>query len=140
VKLLFDAAALHEDLGDAGPRVVLRAHAETVGPGLQDGEDSAARRPGQPAPFGEEIRGLADRPDHVDRAARFPGDIFKGPAKIALVYILPIGLIISAPVDVLRGKFVWPHIIYLIIFTAILSFTAFRFWNYALRRYSSASS
>lgn len=78
--------------------------------------------------------------ESVFRAARFPGDIFKGPAKIALLYILPVGLIISAPADVLRGKFVWPHIIYLIIFTAILSFAAFKFWNFALRRYSSASS
>ncbi len=78
--------------------------------------------------------------ESVFRAARFPGDIFKGPAKIALLYILPIGLIISVPTDILRGKFIWPHISYLIIFTAILSLAAFRFWNYALRRYSSASS
>lgn len=78
--------------------------------------------------------------ESVFRAARFPGDIFKGPAKIALLYILPIGLIISIPADVLRGKFAWPHIIYLIIFTAVLSFIAFKFWHFALRRYSSASS
>lgn len=78
--------------------------------------------------------------ESVFRAARFPGDIFKGPAKIALLYIMPIGLIISIPADVLRGKFVWPHIIYLFIFTATLSFIAFKFWNFALRRYSSASS
>lgn len=78
--------------------------------------------------------------ESVFRAARFPGDIFKGPAKIALLYILPIGLIISVPADVLRGKFVWPHIIYLFVFTAVLSIAAFKFWHFALRRYSSASS
>ena len=78
--------------------------------------------------------------ESVFRAARFPGDIFKGPAKIALLYILPIGLIISVPTDILRGKFVWSHIIYIFIVTVILSIIAFRFWNYALRRYSSASS
>lgn len=78
--------------------------------------------------------------ESVFRAARFPGDIFKGPARIALLYIVPVGLVVSAPADVLLGKFVWSHISFLIIFTAILSFTAFRFWNYALRHYSSASS
>lgn len=78
--------------------------------------------------------------ESVFRAARFPGDIFKGPARIALLYTLPIGLIISVPADVLRGKFAWAHIIYLFIFTAVLSIAAFKFWHFALRRYSSASS
>lgn len=78
--------------------------------------------------------------ESVFRAARFPGDIFKGPARIALLYILPVGLIVSVPADVLRGKLAWPHIIYFFVFAAILSFIAYRFWNYALRHYSSASS
>lgn len=74
------------------------------------------------------------------RAARFPGDIFKGPAKIALLYILPIGLIISVPANILRGKIIWPQMIYLAIFTALIFTIAIWFWNFALRRYSSASS
>lgn len=78
--------------------------------------------------------------ESVFRSARFPGDIFKGPAKIVLLYVLPIGMIISVPADVLRGRFDWPHIIYLFVFTVILSFIAFKFWHFALRRYSSASS
>ena len=38
--------------------------------------------------------------ESVFRAARFPGDIFKGPARIALLYILPVGLIVSVPADI----------------------------------------
>lgn len=78
--------------------------------------------------------------ESVMRAGRFPGDIFQGPVRLIMFYLLPIGLFVTVPANILRGIFDWPHMAYLTVFTLALFVVSLAFWRFALRHYSSASS
>lgn len=71
---------------------------------------------------------------------RLPIDIYKQPLQGILTYLIPVGIMISLPAKTLMGRGS-PLIILLAIFIGLLSiFLSIRFWNYALTKYSSASS
>jgi ABC-2 type transport system permease protein len=76
----------------------------------------------------------------VFRIAKYPTDIFGKPFKIILSYVLPISFIATFPAKSLLGILSWQNIIFSLFFTATLLFFSLKFWNFALRRYSSASS
>jgi len=76
----------------------------------------------------------------VTSMARFPVDIYKQPLKGVLTYLLPIGVMITLPAKALMG-FVTPFGIFVSISFGLLTlFLAIRFWNFALQKYTSASS
>lgn len=71
---------------------------------------------------------------------RFPVDIYKQPLQTIITYFIPIGIMISFPAKALMGMIsFWGVIISLVVGVTTL-LVSFRFWNFALRRYSSASS
>jgi ABC-2 type transport system permease protein len=71
---------------------------------------------------------------------RLPVDIYKQPLQAFLTYLIPVGIMISLPAKAMMG-FVGPSGILIgLLVGAIALFIAFRFWNYALTKYSSASS
>lgn len=78
--------------------------------------------------------------ENVMRIARYPTDIFKGVFKFLLIYIIPISVIATVPVKTLLGFITWPYLIYAFGFTLILFLISLKFWNFALRHYTSASS
>ena len=71
---------------------------------------------------------------------RLPVDIYKQPLQGFLTYLIPVGIMITLPAKAIMGL-VGPLGILFALFTGVIAmFIALRFWNYALTKYSSASS
>lgn len=76
----------------------------------------------------------------VVNLGRFPVDIYKQPLRGVLTYLIPVGIMISLPAKVLIGVVSPFGIIVSFAIGAIGVFISLRFWNFALKRYTSASS
>lgn len=71
---------------------------------------------------------------------KFPVEIYREPVRSFLTFVVPVGIMITFPVKTLIGlTSVW-GIVLSIIFGSMLLFLSIRFWNLALRHYTSASS
>jgi len=71
---------------------------------------------------------------------RLPVDIYKQPLQMFLTYLIPIGIMITLPAKAAMGV-VAPWGVVAAFAIGILSvFISLRFWNYALTKYTSASS
>lgn len=71
---------------------------------------------------------------------RFPVDIYKEPLRGVLTYFVPIGIMMSVPPKVLMGTLSGWGIIGSFAIGGLVFLVGLRFWNYALRKYTSASS
>lgn len=71
---------------------------------------------------------------------RFPIDIYKEPLKSILTFIIPVGLMIALPVQALIGISPLNILIVAFIVSSLAIFSSIKFWNFALKKYSSASS
>lgn len=72
--------------------------------------------------------------------ARVPVDIYIGPIRALLTFVIPIAVIMTFPAKVLLGLLAWQGAILSLLFSGILLWASLRFWKYALTQYSSASS
>ena len=72
--------------------------------------------------------------------ARVPSDVFRGFARPLLTFAIPIALIATLPSKALLGVLEPWMAPYQVGLTGALLWASHRFWNYSLRRYSSASS
>jgi ABC-2 type transport system permease protein len=71
---------------------------------------------------------------------RLPVDIYKQPLQGFLTYLIPVGVMITLPAKAIMG-FVGPAGILTAFLVGILAiFISLRFWNFALKKYTSASS
>jgi len=76
----------------------------------------------------------------LSRYARIPINLYPRPVAIFLTYIIPIGIMFTWPAQALLGIFS-PIGILASLFIAFLSlFLSLKFWRFALKHYSSASS
>jgi len=71
---------------------------------------------------------------------RFPVDIFREPVRGFLTYLIPVGIMVTLPAKALMGLVRLPAVILAFIFASVLIFLSIKFWNFALTKYSSASS
>lgn len=71
---------------------------------------------------------------------RFPTDIYKEPLRSFLTFVVPVTLMMTLPAKALFQNISAIWIILPAVVASIFLFTAFRFWNFALKRYTSASS
>lgn len=71
---------------------------------------------------------------------RFPIDIYSQPIKGLLTYLVPVGIMMTFPVKAMLGLISFWGIIVSFILGIFLLFLAIRFWNFALKGYTSASS
>lgn len=71
---------------------------------------------------------------------RMPIDIYKEPLKGLLTFIIPVGIMMSFPSKALFNLLSPALIFYAIFFVFIIFFLSLKVWNYALKKYSSASS
>lgn len=71
---------------------------------------------------------------------RFPVDIYKQPLQGVLTYLIPVGIMITFPAKALMGLLSTSGILISLLIGIIAMFIALRFWNYALTKYTSASS
>lgn len=71
---------------------------------------------------------------------RLPVDIYKEPLKSILTFIVPVGVMITIPAKALMGLISPIGVISSLVFGAALLMLSFKFWNFALKKYTSASS
>ncbi len=71
---------------------------------------------------------------------RMPIDIYQEPIRGLLTFVIPVGIMMSFPAKALLGVLSPQSMIYALLFVSIMLFLSFRVWDYALKRYSSASS
>ncbi len=71
---------------------------------------------------------------------KFPMEVFPKTVRIIFLSAIPIAFIAYVPAAAMLGKWPWYGTIYVFAFAAFSLFCAFKFWNFALKRYSSASS
>ncbi len=71
---------------------------------------------------------------------RFPVDIYKQPFKGILTFIVPVAVMFTFPARVLMGLESFVGILFSILIGIIAFLTSMKFWNFALTKYTSASS
>ena len=71
---------------------------------------------------------------------RLPVDIYRQPLQGFLTYLIPVGVMITLPAKAIMGLVAPTGILLAFFVGAVALFVSFRFWNYALTKYSSASS
>lgn len=71
---------------------------------------------------------------------RIPVDIYSEPLRFVITYVLPLGIMITFPAKALLGLLSPSLYIISILFGIISIYFALLFWNYSLKKYSSASS
>jgi len=76
----------------------------------------------------------------VLETARFPIDIYGPFAKQILMFYVPIGLLATAPASQLMQGFQWQTIVASVVWAGVSLLATRYFWNFTLRRYTSASS
>lgn len=76
----------------------------------------------------------------ITTMGRIPIDFYKEPIRGILTFAIPVGIMMSLPAKVLMGIFDWPIALYGLVFSGVMFLLSLKFWNFALDRYSSASS
>ncbi len=71
---------------------------------------------------------------------RFPIDIYKQPLQGFLTYLVPIGIMITYPAKSLMGLLTAEGIVISLLVGITALFLSLKFWNFALTKYTSASS
>lgn len=76
----------------------------------------------------------------ITNLGRFPVDIYKEPLRGVLTFLIPVGIMITLPAKALMGLVDPQGVLGSFALGLILLFVSIKFWHYALRSYSSASS
>ncbi|GEM_PF-211955 len=71
---------------------------------------------------------------------RIPIAVYREPLSWVLTFIIPVGIMITFPVHAALGVLSFQAIIVAFLISGALLFGSLRFWRYALRHYTSASS
>lgn len=71
---------------------------------------------------------------------RLPVDIYKQPLKNILTFVVPVGIMVTLPAKALMGLLSPIGVISALVFGGAILMLSFRFWNFALKKYTSASS
>lgn len=76
----------------------------------------------------------------LSTVGKYPLSVLPKTVRVLVFTIIPIAFQAYVPVATLTGRFPWYLILYAFIFAIILFIIAIKFWSFALKRYSSASS
>lgn len=71
---------------------------------------------------------------------KFPIDIYRQPLRSILTYLIPVGIMITLPAKALMGLVSTSGVLVSFGLGILATFLSIKFWNYALRFYTSASS
>lgn len=78
--------------------------------------------------------------DSLNDIGRFPISIFKGLANLLLIYIIPAAFVATFPAQALLGRGSFSLILLGLVLAVVTFWFSQKFWHFALRHYSSASS
>lgn len=76
----------------------------------------------------------------VTNLGRFPVDIYRQPLQGILTYLIPVGIMITLPAKALMGLVSPLGVLSSLLVGMAAVFLSIQFWNYALTKYTSASS
>jgi ABC-2 type transport system permease protein len=71
--------------------------------------------------------------------ARYPQEIYKGAGNVLLILFFPLTLVIATPVKALLSRMLLGDILLPMLFAVVLFYLSRKFWQFALRSYTSAS-
>lgn len=71
---------------------------------------------------------------------RFPVDIYKQPIQGLLTYLIPVGIMMTFPAKALMGLISPGGVLISLLIGVFAILLSFKFWNFALKKYASASS
>ncbi len=72
--------------------------------------------------------------------ARFSTDIYPQGIQAILTFVVPVVVLITVPAKALLGLLSWPWLALSLVIGGVFLWGSYKFWQYALIRYSSASS
>lgn len=76
----------------------------------------------------------------ITSMGRIPVDFYAEPIKSLLTFVLPVGVMMTFPAKAMLGLLSWQGGVYAIFLSGLLFFLSFKFWNFSLKKYTSASS
>ncbi len=76
----------------------------------------------------------------IETMARFPVDIYGRRIETILTYIIPLGIMITFPAKAFMGILSFDFVLISFLFGGLFLWLSLRFWNFALKKYASASS
>jgi len=76
----------------------------------------------------------------ISAMGRMPTDIYKEPLKGLLTYFIPVAIMMSLPAKAFMGVATKASIFTAFVVSIVFIFISYRFWNFALKKYTSASS
>lgn len=71
---------------------------------------------------------------------RFPIDIYKEPLRGIITFLIPIGVMVSFPAKAIMGLMSPIGVLWSLAFGGLILFLSLKFWKFALKKYTSASS
>lgn len=71
---------------------------------------------------------------------RIPIDFYREPIRSLLTFGVPVGIMMTVPAKAIMGLLDWRITIYAFLFGIVLIIGSLKFWNWSLKKYSSASS
>lgn len=71
---------------------------------------------------------------------RLPIDIYREPLRGILTFVIPVGIMITFPSKALMGFLSIQAVAIALLISVMLLYGSYKFWQYAIRHYSSASS
>lgn len=76
----------------------------------------------------------------ITNLGRFPVDIYRQPLQGILTYLIPVGIMITLPAKALMGLVSPSGVLLSFVIGTVAVLVAIRLWNFALTKYTSASS
>ncbi len=76
----------------------------------------------------------------IQNLARLPTDIYPVGMRAVLTVIVPVIILITVPAKAFLGLLNWSGVVGSLMVTGLFLLVSWRFWNFALTKYSSASS
>lgn len=76
----------------------------------------------------------------LTQMGRLPIDIYREPLRGILTFVIPVGIMITFPSKALMGLLSIQSILIALLIGIMLLYGSYKFWQYAIRHYSSASS
>ena len=76
----------------------------------------------------------------LTQMGRFPIDIYREPLSGILTFVIPVGIMTTFPSKALMGFLSIQSVVIAILIGVVLFYGSFKFWQYAIKHYASASS
>ena len=76
----------------------------------------------------------------MTQLGRVPIEIYREPLSFVLTFVLPVAIMVTFPARALMGTLSFQWVLIAFFFSGLFLFLSYRFWQYALKQYASASS